>query len=117
MSPVALALCNVLLEHHREVCRTHRFRPPIIDRCVIAYGELCQRAGVPDMTHGVGRYLQEIAEWCHANVWPPLNSLAVNQESRMPGDSYDAAPGCSLLGWPSQTEACIEFTGYPGTVL
>lgn len=116
MTPIAEALCNVLLEHHRAVCLPHQFRPPIIDRCVIPYGELCERAGYPEVTRGVGRYLQEVAEWCCANRWPPINSLAVNQDTRMPGDNYDLAPGCSTVNWPGEAEACIEFRGYPENV-
>jgi hypothetical protein len=116
MGPIAISLCNVLLDHHREVCMTHTLRPPIIDRCLITYGDLCERAGYPDLPRGVGRHLQEVAEWCQANNWPPLNSLAVNRDTRMPGDSYDVAPGCSLLGWPSQAEACIVFQDYPEDV-
>ena len=57
MSPIARALTNELLEHHREVCSGHSFRPPIVDWCVIAYGELCRRAGYPGIEQGVGRYL------------------------------------------------------------
>ena len=113
MSPVAQAICNVLLSHHRDVCTSHRHRAVIVDRCVITYGELCRRAGCPDIAHGVGPHLQEVAEWCSVNGWPPLNSLAVNQESRMPGDGYDGAPGCNLNAWPTEAEACIVFDGYP----
>jgi hypothetical protein len=113
MSPIARALTRVLLEHHGEVCVGHPFRPPIIDRCVITYGDLCRRAGYPGIERGVGRYLQEVAAWCAERGWPPLNSLAVNQDTRIPGDNYDVAPGCSLLGWPGEVEHCITFGGYP----
>jgi hypothetical protein len=41
--------------------------------------------------------------------------LAVNQDSRIPGDNYDVAPGCSLFGWPGEAEPCITFGGYPAT--
>jgi hypothetical protein len=113
MSPIARALTRVLLEHNGEVCVGHPFRPPIIDRCVIAYGDLCRRAGYPAIERNVGRYLQEVAVCCAERGWPPLNSLAVNQETHMPGDNYDVAPGCSLLGWPGEAERCITFGGYP----
>ena len=116
MSPIARALTDVLLEHHREVCLTHTFRPPIEDRCLITYGDLCERAGYPGIVQGVGRFLQEIAEWCSVNGWPPLNSLAVNKDMRVPGDSYDLAPGCSLVSWQAEVHACIVFDRYPAAV-
>jgi hypothetical protein len=31
----------------------------------------------------------------------------------MPGDNFEVAPGCSLLDWPAQAQACIDFTGHP----
>jgi hypothetical protein len=113
MTPVAEALTEVLLTHHAQVCRMRGNRPPSIDSCVIVYGDLCERAGVPHLTRSVGNFLQEVAEWCEENGWPPLNSLAVNEQSRMPGEGYHLAPGCNLLEWPSQAEACIAFRGYP----
>jgi len=116
VTPVAHAIVNSLLRHHAAVCRAHTARPPIIDRCVITYGDLCQDAGYPQVTQSVGRYLQEVAVYCQQQGWPPLNSLAVNQDSRIPGDNYDVAPGCSLIDWPSQAERCIEFDGYPEMV-
>ena len=116
MSPVAQAICKALLEHHATVCRSHRPRPPIVDQCVITYGVLCDRAGYPQVTQSVGRYLQEVAEYCNQRGWPPLNSLAVNQETRIPGDNYDVAPRCSLLNWESEAKRCIQFEGYPVSV-
>ena len=113
MSPVARSLTDTLLAHHRHVCGPHSFRPPITDRCLITYGVLCRDAGYAGMVQGVGKYLQEVAEWCASNGWPPLNSLAINKESRQPGDSYDVAPGCSLMGWPAEADSCIVFEGYP----
>src|SRR3954469_21919580 len=116
MSPVARAICQALLDHHRQVCRPGGGDAGSIDSCVIAYGELCHRAGVPAVVRKVGHFLQEVAEWCDRGAYPPLNSLAVNQDSRMPGDNYDVAPGCSLLEWPAQAQSCIAFTGYPDRV-
>jgi hypothetical protein len=87
-----------------------------VGACLIPYGTLCDRAGVPYLTRGVGNFLREVAEWCHDNDWPPINSLAVNHDSLMPGEGYDLAPGCSLLHWPDQVKACITFTGYPDTI-
>lgn len=116
MTPIAKAIGNSLLEHHRGIQRNHTVRPPIIDRCVITYGDLCDHAGYPEVTQGVGRYLQEIAELCHQQGWPPLNSLAVNKDNRVPGGNYDLAPGCSLATWDRDAERCILFAGYPNTV-
>ena len=33
--------------------------------------------------------------------------------TRIPGDSYDVARGCSIINWPREAEACIVFEGYP----
>ena len=97
-----------LLLHHRYVCRPGR---PIRD-CVIEYGVLCERAGYPEIVRSVGHYLLETARWCSGR-WPPINSLAVNRDSRMPGESYDVAPGCSLLNWPDEAQAAIDCVNYP----
>jgi hypothetical protein len=113
MTPIAVMLADAVLDHHVNFCVPHASRPPIIDQCVITYGDLCRSAGVPGLEHGVGKFLGEVAEWCAAHRWPPINSLAVNAESRMPGDSYDLAQGCNLLMWPDEASNCIVFTGYP----
>lgn len=115
MSPIAKRLADELLEHHRRVCVPYRQRPPVVDQCVIPYGDLCRRAGVPGIERGVGVYLREVADWCMENGWPPLNSLAVNAESRAPGGKYDSAPGCSLRNWDEEAKQTIIFDGYPAT--
>ena len=66
-----------------------------------------------DLTHAAGSFLGEIAEWCQAHGWPPINALVVNADSRMPGEGYDTAAGCGLVNWPAQADACIRFDGYP----
>ena len=108
------ALCGELLLLHRTTTAKH---PPgkhvIPGQHTIAYGELCARAGVPHLTRVVGGFLLEIAEWCQAAGFPPLNSLAVNSESGMPGDSYDGAGGFAIIDWPADVDACIRFRGYP----
>lgn len=114
MTPEAQALTQVLLDHHRSVGPPAN-RPENLDPYTIQYGKLCERAGVPWLTRSVGHFLQETAEWCDANGWPPINSLAVN-DTGMPGDGYDGAPGCSLLQWPEQARDSIVFDGYPRTV-
>ncbi|MCE9638111.1 MAG: hypothetical protein K8T90_20610 [Planctomycetes bacterium] len=112
MSDIATALANELLQQHAHFCAPGRFP----DACVVTYGDLCERAGCPEVTRGVGQFLGEVAAWCGENGYPPLNALAVNQDSRMPGDSYDVAVNCSLLGWPNEVRACIDFRGYPAHV-
>ena len=116
MNDISEMIASALLDHHATVCVPHTRRPPEIDQCVITYGDLCTKAGVPGLVQGVGRYLQEIAEWCVDSGWPPINSLAVNSESRMPGDSYDEAPECNLMTWPDEAANCISFAGYPPRV-
>ena len=115
MSPEAEALAQALLDQHKDVCRQPG-APSSVDSCLVTYGELCSRARVPYLTHKVGHFLQQVAHWCEENGWPPINALAVNQETRMPGGGYDGAPGCNLLEWPTEVKACIEFRGYPGKV-
>jgi hypothetical protein len=111
MSPEAIALARVLVDHHRQV-RGRGWSPNRLDLCVIPYGTLCDKAGLSYLTRSVGRFLQEVAGWCSANGWPPINSLAVNEETRMPGEGYDRAPGCDLLKWPETVQSFIGFDGY-----
>ncbi|MCZ2153397.1 MAG: hypothetical protein LC114_05780 [Bryobacterales bacterium] len=122
MTAEATAIAKVLLRHHSQHCGAYEGVIPksitdtTVAQCVIFYGSLCERAGVPFLTHGVGRFLGEIAEWCEENGWPPLNSLAVNRATGMPGVGYDGAPGSDLLHWPEQVRKCIVFDGYPETI-
>ena len=115
----AQQLCNVLLEHHRGYRRSHGDRPirrEHIGEYTIPYGRLCELAGLEYLTHPVGQFLQEIAQWCERNGRPPLNSLAVNKETGQPGDGYDTAPGCGGQPWWELAEQCIRFEGYPERV-
>jgi hypothetical protein len=43
--------------------------------------------------------------------YPPLNALAVNAQTRMPGDGYYGAEQCQF--WPKEVRACLVFQGYP----
>jgi hypothetical protein len=113
MSPEAIRLTEILLEHHRTVCRPGR----LIESCLITYGPLCEKAGVPYLTQSVGIFLREVAEWCQIRNLPPINALAVNQATRMPGAGYDLAPGCSALLWPNEVRTCIDCMTYPTDVL
>jgi hypothetical protein len=85
----------------------------IVSRYTISYSDLCAKAGVPHVTRIVGSFLQEIAEWCANQPYPPLNSLAVNASTGQPGDGYDGAGGFRMLDWPVEVEQCIQFAGYP----
>lgn len=109
MTAEAQSMARVLLDHHRGTCAPGKS----IDSCTIPYSRLCERAGIPYLTHSVGHFLVEVAEWCVLNGWPPLNALAVNKDSRMPGLGYDGAPGCTLEAWPAEVRAAIDFGGYP----
>ncbi|WP_437317598.1 hypothetical protein [Sorangium sp. So ce385] len=88
----------------------------IVSRYLIGYALLCQRAGVPHLTRVVGHFLVEIAEWCRDNDYPPLNSLAVNEEKGMPGDGYDKAGGFLMIDWANDVQDCIRFTSFPATM-
>jgi hypothetical protein len=116
VTPEARALAQALLDHHKHVCGLATDPNLPIDLCVIPYGDLCELAGMPQLKNVAGKFLREIAEWCHKNGWPPLNALAVNHATRMPGRGYDHAPGCSLANWRNEASACISFSGYPDTV-
>lgn len=119
MSAEARVLLRELLRRHEHMCRGLGVNAPVsvtdamINRSVIPYGTLCQQANVPFLTHSVGQFLNEVAEWCDNNGWPPLNALAVNGDSRTPGEGYDGAPGCSLFQWAKEVRECIAFPGYP----
>jgi hypothetical protein len=115
MSPEAQKLAQALLEHHRSVCR--RFQTTAsIESYLIVYGDLCEQAGLSRLKPNVGKFLREVAQWCHDNGWPPLNALAVNHETREPGSGYDRAPGCSRERWQDEVMACINFAGYPDSM-
>lgn len=116
MSPEAKKLAQALLDHHRKVWRPQSKASPSLESDLIAYGELCEQAGLSHLKPSVGKFLREIAQWCHDNGWPPLNALAVNHETCRPGHGYDGAPGCSLERWQDQAAACIRFADYPGRV-
>jgi hypothetical protein len=113
MSPEARALTRALLDHHRKVCRLQSKRSPGVESCLIGYGDLCAQAALSYLKPNIGKSLREIAQWCHDNGWPPLNSLAVNHDTRRPGHGYGSAPGCSLDRWQDDVTACISFAGYP----
>ena len=110
LSEEARVLARELLRRHEQVCRqlgvsaAKDVTDGMIDRSVISYGILCDRAGVPFLTHSVGWFLEEIAKWCAGNSWPLLNALAVNSETRMPGDGYEGVAGGSLSNWAEEVK-------------
>ena len=112
MNGTARMLANALLEHHREVCVPRLGTVANPSDCVITYGDLCRAARTQGLERSIGQFLQQIAEWCAQEKHPPINSLAVNSETRRPGDSYSLAPGCSNEDWDSQVAACIIYEGY-----
>jgi hypothetical protein len=116
LTPEARALAETLLHHLKGVRRARGSEDLNIAACLVTYGDLCERAGVSHLKPEVGRYLREIAKWCHENGWPPVNALAVNYDTRKPGGGYDAAPGCSLVNWLDQVSACVTFEDYPDVV-
>ena len=76
MTAKATAIAKVLLRHHSQHCGAYEGAIPksitdtTVEQSVIFYGGLCERAGVPFLTHGVGRFLGEIAEWCEETAGP-----------------------------------------------
>lgn len=117
----ARVLTKELLRHHEHACqqfgihKSKEVTDGMIDRSVIPYGVLCDRAGMPFLTHVAGKFLGEIAEWCYKNEWPPLNALAVRKDTKMPGGGYDRATGCSLRKWTEEVRRCIAFGRYPSS--
>jgi hypothetical protein len=108
MRPESIAMANILLRHHKRIQGGKDF-----DACLIPYGQLCEQAQVPFLTHNPGPFLAEVADWCTQNGCPPLNALAVRADTRMPGDGYDRASNCSLLNWQKEAEDCINCDLYP----
>jgi hypothetical protein len=113
MKAESVELANALLEQHRLTCMTGNepYRT-----CTMSYGDLCRNAHVEHILRPVGSFLQEVAQWCADHGYPPLNSLAVNADTRIPGQSYDLAPGCQFDNWEVDVQRCIAFRGYPERV-
>jgi hypothetical protein len=112
----ARKLCQVLLDWHQAKTVAHPVGKKVLLKLyTIPYGDLCNAAGVPHVLMVVGKFLQEIAEWCEAEGFPPLNSLAVNSRTGIPGDGYDGAGNFYIVDWPRDAEACVRFADYPAT--
>lgn len=117
----ARLLLLALLRHHRDITTQTPPPPPgariVTSSYTIQYGSLCARAGLPGgLVRVVGSFLGEIAVWSRENGFPPLNSLAVNGTSGIPGEGYDGAGGFHIVNWPEEVAQVIRFTGYPLTV-
>jgi hypothetical protein len=113
MRPESDALLRALLEHHANVCVPDNGRFPPREDCVIAYGTLCEEAGTGHILRIIGTFLLEVAQWCAACGHPPINALAVNATTRIPGENYAAAPGCSNHNWEAEVEEVIAYRNYP----
>ena len=116
MTAVARAICQALLDHrHRKTTALPpaRIKHIIPGNYTIAYGDLCAAAAVPISPIAISPFLLEIAQWCDAAGIPPLNSLAVNAQTGIPGASYDGAGGFRIVDWPRDVDACIRFGNYP----
>lgn len=117
MRDVTTALANVLLEHRAVRVLLHPPGKKVFEKnYTITYSDLCQRARFPGSPQSVGQFLGEIAQWCADNDLPPLNALAVNADTGIPGESYDGAAECSIANWPAELEACVRCAAYPPKV-
>ncbi len=108
----ARALAQVLLKHHRDVCRN--LPADELDRALrtITYGELCQRSEEPVKPRFSGVPLGRVERWSASNSWPLLSTLVVRKDTGKPGKGYGHASG-NLSDWRSEVEVCIRFRGYP----
>lgn len=117
MTPIAYELGNALLERHRRLCapldiqRSEEVTRKMIDDSVISYKTLCESINAGEVTHGVGKFLFELAKWCEASGVPPINSLAVSAQSKNPGTGYFLAPGGE--DWDLRVKECIAYKSYP----
>jgi hypothetical protein len=111
MRPETQLLAAILLKCHAKI-RSRRTAETVKPADLIPYKQLCEQAGIPDITRVVGNFLGELALWCNANGLPPLNSLAINGKEFKPGPGYDGAVGCSEINWWNEVQACIA-SDYP----
>jgi hypothetical protein len=118
MNPLSFDLGNVLLKRHREICGSFSGTPEtvkdeLIQKATISYKELLMKVGAPPtLAKSVGTYLGEVADWCDARCFPPVNALAINATLGMPGTGYFTAAGASGK-WGNDVRKCIVFRGYP----
>jgi hypothetical protein len=105
MRPTAEAFAKVLLKHHSQFCMPKRrtlrtITDSDVQQCLITYGQLCRQAGKGTPT-GSGTFLGEIHRLCLSKNLPPINALAVNGRTLVPGGNY---PG---RDWQHDIKRCI----------
>lgn len=121
MTPLAEAIGDALLKHHKERCSSimapsEKVSEQAIEDSTIPYLVLLSKAQVVGFLNpmSVGKYLDELAAWSKEHKFPPINALAVNGETGIPGAGFDDAEGCS--NWPQQVRECIAYKKYPSTI-
>lgn len=115
LSNRAVQLANELLKRQRKFRRTPAgVNQRAVEKAIISYMDLCKPLGTA--WRDAGKPLGEIAKWCSANNWPPLNALAVNHKTHEPSEEYNGAGGFQLDEWCLDVRKCIAFAGYPKKV-
>jgi hypothetical protein len=115
MTIFADRLWNALVDHlGASIIATPITDHVLVDKYLISYGLLIERAGLSAYLapRSISPFLREIAEECSKLGLKPLNALAVNGETRMPGASYDDAGGFKLTDWARDVPETIKTT-YP----
>jgi hypothetical protein len=118
MNPLSFDLGNALLKRHREICGSFTgsadaVTEDLIKAETISYKALLIKIGAPQsLAESIGNYLGEVADWCDARSFPPVNALAINASLGMPGSGYFTAAGASEK-WDNDVRKCIAFRGYP----
>jgi hypothetical protein len=121
MNPLSYDLGNALLGRHRDLCSkfTGNYSDvpeSLVEEATISYRSLLQNIRAPEsLAEGIGRYLEELAEWCESRKLPPINALAVNGQTRRPGAGYFLAPGCGA-NWNREVRECIACRSYPAEI-
>jgi hypothetical protein len=109
MKPESRRLLNALLRRHHAIINGN-IDASVIDCCVVSYADLCEFAGLDRaLAHPSGNFLIEIHEWCIGRGLPPINALAVNEYTRIPGEGYPNRDRC----WATDVENVISCTEYP----
>jgi len=113
MTSEARALARVLVYHHSNLgLRAHGLTdidpdPFLITRRFMSASgrpfSYSDRRTFPTRSCSMVR-----GEWLAAT-----KSLAVNRETRRPGEGYDNARGCNLVEWHNDVIRCITYDRYP----
>jgi len=107
-------------QRHKQRCQDLKVTPETVTdemvwSSVICYGDLCREARVSIPPVGIGRYLDEIGEYCEERDYPLLNALAISKKFQKPGHGYEGAHGGNRRLWRRQVRKCIVFK-YPDKV-